>query len=88
MLGQQLATLLALSLSKIHLASAYLSVYPPVPGLPPSPYYGLRVRVVSVVFLYGLVCEIVQSTKNDILKTIEEAMIRLETKIGETCSPC
>jgi len=47
MLGQQLAPLLALSLSKMHLASAYLSVYPPVPGLPPSPYYGLRVRVVG-----------------------------------------
>ena len=24
-----------------------LSVYPPVPGLEPSPYYGLRVREVS-----------------------------------------
>ena len=26
-----------------------LSVYPPVPGLPPSPYYGLRVREVSLL---------------------------------------
>ena len=29
---------------------ADLKDFPPVPGLPPSPYYGLRVRVVSVDF--------------------------------------
>ena len=34
-------------------ADARLSVYPPVPGLPPSPYYGLRVREVSLASYFS-----------------------------------
>ena len=34
-------------LSDDHDQAPRLSVYPPVPGLEPSPYYGLRVREVS-----------------------------------------
>ena len=34
-------------------AAAQLSVYPPVPGLTPSPYYGLRVREVSLASYFS-----------------------------------
>ena len=36
--------------SGLALGAPRLSAYPPVPGLAPSPYYGLRVREVSLFF--------------------------------------
>ena len=54
MLTWQMSILLTLVLSLVLLdpvlgddQAPRLSVYPPVPGLEPSPYYGLRVREVS-----------------------------------------
>ena len=54
MLPWQMSILLTLVLSLVLLdpvlgddQAPRLSVYPPVPGLEPSPYYGLRVREVS-----------------------------------------
>ena len=54
MLTWQISILLTLVLSLVFLDTVLgddqaprLSVYPPVPGLEPSPYYGLRVREVS-----------------------------------------
>ena len=48
-----LVSLLTLALprtSGLALGAPRLSVYPPVPGLAPSPYYGLRVREASLFF--------------------------------------
>ena len=54
MLTWRMSILLTLVLSLVLLDPVFcddraprLSVYPPVPGLEPSPYYGLRVREVS-----------------------------------------